>query len=110
MMVRPNPAPELAIKSVDGTTLDSAAGTVTIIRPADAPASFNVVVKAHNFRALAPAQLYIWPDNGPHSVLNATIDNRAGADPAEHTFVATVPPNIRTTLQVMVGKSLPGIP
>lgn len=111
MKVMPDPAPRLRIKSVDGVAVAADSGPVTLIRSQDAPSSVNVVVEAGNFGALVPAQLYIVPDNAPRSVLKATIDNRApGGNPVEHTFAATVPPNMRATLQVFAGKSLPADP
>lgn len=111
MKVLPDPAPQLRIKSVDGVAVAADSGPVTLIRSQDAPSSVNVVVEAGNFGSLVPAQLYVVPDNAPRSVLKATLDNRApAANPAEHTFVATVPPNMRATLQVFAGKSLPANP
>jgi hypothetical protein len=111
MKVLPDPAPRLRIKSVDGVAVAADSGPVTLIRSQDAPSSVNVVVEAGNFGSLVPAQLYIVPDNAPRSVLKATIDNRPPSDnPVEHTFAATVPPNMRATLQVFAGKSLPANP
>lgn len=108
MMALPTPAPQLRIKSVDGVAVDPTLGAVTIIRPQGAPLSFPVVIEARDFRAQVPTQLYIVPDNATRTVLTATLDTRsAGSNPTQHTFTATVPPNMRTTLQVFAGKSLP---
>jgi hypothetical protein len=95
MVVFPTPNPRLDIIEAAGTAIPEGSGPVSLLLPFGSDPNRTIKVQARDFNDSVPIALVLTPDNGPPTLYQSVIDNRA-ANPATTTINVALPLNVQT--------------